>query len=222
MQSLKIMQVHPEKRAQAIDDMKSLILSCKENKKPFPTNKEFADLCSVSEKCIWHYRKIISAQTKQTLLDRFEIEKVQSIEDTLDILEKNIIWYKEIQKNEEQDIDIRISAAKLIEEAMKHKIKDLVKVLNRYQFKSKLYLVPYHVYQFHTMDNNIQDDLVLFRHYLFKITEKIAENGYQAIVTGDNLGQVASQTVENMRASEYGVTLPVFRPLLTFDKHLWI
>lgn len=105
------------------------------------------------------------------------------------------------------------------QEAIEHKIKEITKVLNKYQFKSKIYLVPYSVYEFHSIDKKIQDDLVLFRHYLFRIAGIIAsENDYQAIVTGDNLGQVASQTLENMSASEFGISLPVFRPLLTYDK----
>lgn len=114
---------------------------------------------------------------------------------------------------------LHVHSFKTNEEAIKHKVKDLIKVLNKYQFKSKIYFVPYHVYEFHTMGKNIEDDLVLFRYYLFKVAERMAtENKYKAIVTGDNLGQVASQTLENMQASEYGINLPVFRPLLTYDK----
>ncbi len=107
------------------------------------------------------------------------------------------------------------------EEASKSKIARIVKCLNDYQFKSRLYLLPYHNYDFHMMGNSAgSDDLVLFKHYIFRIAEKLAiKNAYGAIVSGDNLGQVASQTLENLKATESGISFaPIFRPLLTYDK----
>jgi len=105
------------------------------------------------------------------------------------------------------------------EEAEKEKIIEIVKILNKYQFNANIYFVPYNIYQFHMIDKIIGDDLVLFRHYLFRLAEKISiEKKYKGIVTGDNLGQVASQTLENIMASEHSINFPIFRPLLTFDK----
>jgi thiamine biosynthesis protein ThiI len=60
---------------------------------------------------------------------------------------------------------------------------------------------------------------VIMRRFMMRITERIAiNNGCTAIVTGDNLGQVASQTAEALTVSEECVELPVFRPLIAFDK----
>lgn len=52
-----------------------------------------------------------------------------------------------------------------------------------------------------------------------RIAERIAnDNGCSAIVTGDNLGQVASQTIEALAVTEQCVDIPIIRPLITFDK----
>ncbi len=62
-------------------------------------------------------------------------------------------------------------------------------------------------------------ELVLFRRFMLKVANKVAfENGCKAIVTGDNLSQVASQTLENLIVLDNASELPIFRPLLTFDK----
>ena len=100
------------------------------------------------------------------------------------------------------------------------KIKTLVEKLNEYQRKSKLYLVPYSTYEILTQGEVLQKyDLVLFKYFMLKFAEKFAiENNYDAIVLGDNLGQVASQTIENLRATSFGISTLIFRPLLTYDK----
>ncbi len=78
--------------------------------------------------------------------------------------------------------------------AFKTKIKTMVESLNRFQGKSKLYLVPYSTYQIMTQGKLFQKhDLVFFKHYLLKFAQEFAiKNNYDAIVTGDNLAQVAS------------------------------
>jgi|TARA_Y100000296_G_scaffold81630_1_gene109218 thiamine biosynthesis protein ThiI len=100
------------------------------------------------------------------------------------------------------------------------KIKTLVEKLNEYQRKSKLYLVPYSTYEILTQGEILQKyDMVLFKHFILKFAEKFSiENNYDAIVLGDNLGQVASQTIENLRATSFGISTLIFRPLLTYDK----
>lgn len=114
---------------------------------------------------------------------------------------------------------LHIHSFKTNEEAIKGKIKKLAETLNNFQFKSKIYLIPYNIYELHAIDKKIKDDLVLFRNYLFKIAEKISEKeGYLGIVTGDNLGQVASQTLENINSSEQNTDIPIFRPLLSYNK----
>lgn len=103
----------------------------------------------------------------------------------------------------------------------KSKMKEIINVLSAYQFRSKMHLIPYHVYEFGTMEKvPRQYDLVLFKHYLLKVAEAIAKKEkYKAVVTGDNLAQVASQTLDNLKAVSYGLELPIFRPLLTYDKN---
>jgi thiamine biosynthesis protein ThiI len=60
---------------------------------------------------------------------------------------------------------------------------------------------------------------VIFRRFIIRLAERIArENGHLGIVTGDNIGQVASQTLENLAASDDVSGLPVYRPVATYDK----
>ncbi|MBP5194304.1 MAG: tRNA 4-thiouridine(8) synthase ThiI, partial [Clostridia bacterium] len=61
--------------------------------------------------------------------------------------------------------------------------------------------------------------ITLMRRFMFEITEKISEKiGSQAIITGESLGQVASQTIESITTSNAVVKMPVLRPLIGFDK----
>ncbi len=105
-------------------------------------------------------------------------------------------------------------------EVLGSKIKKLVEKLNEYQSSSRLYLVPYHSYQFGIsgrVDERVE--LVLFRNFMLKLAQELAlREGYSALITGDSLGQVASQTGENLFAANSGVEIPVFRPLISFDK----
>jgi tRNA uracil 4-sulfurtransferase len=103
---------------------------------------------------------------------------------------------------------------------MDTKMKQIIEQLNKFQFESKLYLIPYSFYEFSTQNQIPQRyELVFFKHFIFKMAEKIAlENGYDAIVSGDSLNQVASQTIENIKATSFGIRIPIFRPLLTYDK----
>lgn len=105
-------------------------------------------------------------------------------------------------------------------QAFNSKIKNLVETLNKYQRKSKLYLVPYSTYEILTQGEVFQKyDSILFKYFMVNFADKFArENHYDAIVLGDNLGQVASQTIENLKASSLGISSLIFRPLLTYDK----
>ena len=61
--------------------------------------------------------------------------------------------------------------------------------------------------------------ITLMRRFMMRITEKLAiRNGGQSIITGESLGQVASQTMESITSSNSVVKMPVFRPLIAFDK----
>lgn len=100
------------------------------------------------------------------------------------------------------------------------KIKKLVQVLNKYQFKSKLYSISFlKFHQYIFKDPQIRSVCLLCRRMMFRIAEILAEKEKcSAIITGENLGQVASQTIENIRVIEEVTLLPILRPLIGQDK----
>ena len=102
---------------------------------------------------------------------------------------------------------------------MNSKIPKILERLLEYCFKLRLYLVPFKPFWDKCEEMPERMRLVLWRAYLFNIADRIAkERGYLGIVTGDNLGQVASQTLENMYAISRFVETPVYRPLISYDK----
>jgi len=100
------------------------------------------------------------------------------------------------------------------------KIKKIVETLNSYQIKSRLYLVPYHNYQILTegkIDQRL--DLVVFKNFILRTAQELAlKEDHKAIVTGDSLGQVASQTLQNIASTSNQVSILILRPLIGFDK----
>ncbi len=101
------------------------------------------------------------------------------------------------------------------------KIRQLIRVLNDYQPRIKLYLVALTPIQQEILVNTDEKlRVVLYRRFMFRITEEIARReGAQAIITGESIGQVASQTIENMAVIDDCIKLPVLRPLIGFDKN---
>ena len=97
---------------------------------------------------------------------------------------------------------------------------DLVRLLTRHQYVSDLYLVPFVEIQRHIMTQALANyRVILYRRAMLRIAEAIAEKvNAQALVTGENVGQVASQTLSNMRAIEEVTPLPVLRPLAGDNK----
>jgi len=106
------------------------------------------------------------------------------------------------------------------EDVLLSKIPKTIEMLNNYQFKSTLYVSPYNPFEFTVMGNiPPKYELVLFKNYILNLAQEIAKkNGYLAIANGDSLAQVASQTLENINTAQYGIKLPVFRPLISSDK----
>ena len=100
------------------------------------------------------------------------------------------------------------------------KVKELVKVLNDYQFESKLYIVPFLEIQREILQKAPEDYRVIFyRRMMLRLAKKIAlKENILALVTGESLGQVASQTVENICAISEAIDLPILRPLIGFNK----
>ena len=99
------------------------------------------------------------------------------------------------------------------------KITRLLKVLSSYGGKSTLVLVPFAEYQLATMGRADELEPSLFRRFMRMTCEALAPwLGASAIATGDALSQAASQTLWNLGSFDRGSSLPILRPLLTFDK----
>ena len=100
------------------------------------------------------------------------------------------------------------------------KVGDIAEILNQYQRSSKLFLIPFGDIQKEiVLQAPAKYRVVLYRRMMVRITEAIAKREKAlALVTGESLGQVASQTLENIRTIENAVTLPVLRPLIGMDK----
>lgn len=115
---------------------------------------------------------------------------------------------------------LHVHSLQKAKDVLESKIPKTIKILNNYQFESKLYVVPYTLFDLSVMGNIPQKyELVLFKHYLLKLSEKLAHKyKYSAVANGDSLSQVASQTLENINATQYDISLPVFRPLIGHNK----
>jgi thiamine biosynthesis protein ThiI len=96
----------------------------------------------------------------------------------------------------------------------------LVERLVPYQFTAKLYLVAFEQIQREIVRSAPEQyRLLLYRRMMLRIAERIARRNHaQAIIAGDSLGQVASQTLQNMVAVGAASPMPVFRPLAGDDK----
>ena len=117
-------------------------------------------------------------------------------------------------------IYVHFHSVPLVSEASVEKVRDTVAILKKYQPRSKLYLMKFAPIQQQIMvDSNEKLRVILYRRYMMKIAEKIAEiEKAKALYTGEALGQVASQTIENITVVEESVKLPIMRPLIGFDK----
>jgi thiamine biosynthesis protein ThiI len=100
------------------------------------------------------------------------------------------------------------------------KVRELARILTQRQLRSRLFLVPFGAVQQQvviTVPPPLR--VVTYRRLMVRIAERLArQEGAHALVTGDSIGQVASQTVENLTVVEGAATLPILRPLLGFDK----
>lgn len=105
-------------------------------------------------------------------------------------------------------------------ERAEEKVKDLAHILSRYMGEIKMYSVNILNIQKAINKNCPENQMtILSRRFMMRIAERIAlENDYNALITGENLGQVASQTIYGLNATNRSVSLPVFRPLIGFDK----
>lgn len=100
------------------------------------------------------------------------------------------------------------------------KVRRLVQRLTRHQFTSRLYLVPFGEIQRQIVATVARPlRVVLYRRMMLRISETIArKDKAKALVTGESLGQVASQTLDNMAVIQQATRLPILRPLVGMDK----
>ena len=105
-------------------------------------------------------------------------------------------------------------------ERARDKVIELTKLVSRYAGTINLYLVPFTDIQMTIYDKcPSTETTVLMRRLMMRIAERIAKNtGSLALITGESIGQVASQTIESLCVTDDAVSMPVFRPLIGFDK----
>jgi len=117
-------------------------------------------------------------------------------------------------------IFLHFHALPYTDKASVEKVKKIVEILKKFQSKLKLYLVPFAEIQKEILLKTPSSLRVIFyRRMMLRIAEKIAEKEkVKAIITGENLGQVASQTLENLKVIEKATKLLVLRPLIGEDK----
>ena len=102
----------------------------------------------------------------------------------------------------------------------KDKVIRLAKTMNEYCLNMKLHILSFTKVQ-EAINKNCNRDymIILMRRIMMRVAEKLCEKiGANAIITGESLAQVASQTIESITATNSVVKLPVFRPLIGFDK----
>ncbi len=100
------------------------------------------------------------------------------------------------------------------------KTKDLAKIFLQYQPCLKIYFIPFQKAQMEIKAKTpAKYRILLYRRLMLKIAEKIAKKeNCQALITGESLGQVSSQTLPNIKIIEETVKIPVLRPLICWDK----
>lgn len=105
-------------------------------------------------------------------------------------------------------------------EAAKEKVIELTKKVGEYNGGINLFIVSFTHIQEEIHKHCPEEYMItIMRRFMMRIAERLArQQGGQAIITGESLGQVASQTIESITSSNSVVTIPVLRPLIAFDK----
>lgn len=105
-------------------------------------------------------------------------------------------------------------------ERAKQKVIDLAKLVSRYTGPIHLHVINFTDIQLYIYDKCPHEELtIIMRRYMMRIAEHIAqENECLGLITGESIGQVASQTMNSLMATNEVCELPVYRPLIGFDK----
>ncbi len=105
-------------------------------------------------------------------------------------------------------------------ERAKQKVVDLAQIVSRYAGKIKLHVVNFTDIQLYIYDQCPHDELtIIMRRYMMRIAEHFArKDGCLGLITGESIAQVASQTMQSLAATDDVCQMPVYRPLIGFDK----
>jgi len=115
---------------------------------------------------------------------------------------------------------VHFHAYPILSRTSQDKTKELAELLTHYQLRSRLYTVPFGELQQRVVVSAPPPlRVVLYRRLMMRIAERLAHvSGAKALVSGESVGQVASQTLENLSVINEVVSLPVLRPLIGYDK----
>ena len=105
-------------------------------------------------------------------------------------------------------------------ERAKQKVVDLAKLVARYSGPINLHVVNFTDIQLYIYEKCPHEELtIIMRRYMMKLAEHFAKkNRCLGLITGESIGQVASQTMQSLAATNEVCTMPVYRPLIGFDK----
>jgi tRNA uracil 4-sulfurtransferase len=117
-------------------------------------------------------------------------------------------------------IFVHFHSVPYLDNTSQEKVRQLITTLTRHQFLSRLYLVPFGEIQRQIVASVARPlRVILYRRMMLRIAEAIArKEKAKALVTGESLGQVASQTLDNMVVVQQAARLPILRPLVGMDK----
>ena len=105
-------------------------------------------------------------------------------------------------------------------ERAQEKVLSLARIIGKYEYGMRVHIVPFTKIQMEIHEKCEEGmGTLIMRRFMMRIADRIAhDNGLQALITGESLGQVASQTMEALGCTDIMTNLPVFRPLIGLDK----
>lgn len=134
-------------------------------------------------------------------------------------LDSPVAAYRMLKRGCQVDF-VHFHSYPFLDRASQDKARQLAVLLTRYQYAARLFLVPFGEVQQRVISAVPPPmRVILYRRFMLRIAEALAQRtGAQALVTGESLGQVASQTLQNLGVIQAVTTLPILRPLIGTDK----
>lgn len=117
-------------------------------------------------------------------------------------------------------VGVHFSGAPIVSNESEYLVKEIGDVLNKSGCINKIYIIRIGKYQKQIAQECPEKyRIILYRRFMYRIAEAVAKiEDSKALITGESLGQVASQTVDNLAATNDAVDIQVFRPLIGSDK----